>query len=135
MLMTRLVLPWLIALAVSGAATQVQEPPPTGPFKAVHLVSLTDAEVAALQDAIAELNAVVAKAGHPDVRYRLYKVVGKQAGDFNYLWESTWPSGAVYQKVHDSPEWAATVKKQSAIDALMKKEVYNRYVEVTRPAR
>jgi hypothetical protein len=107
-----------------------QEAPPKGPFKAMHLVNLTDAQAATVQTALADMNAVVAKAGYKDIRYRLYKVFGKQAGTYNYLWESFWPSGEVYQKVHATPEWAAAVKKNAALDALMKNELYNRFVEV-----
>jgi hypothetical protein len=80
------------------------------------------------------MNAVVAKAGHPDVRYRLYKVVGKQSGNYNYLWESTWPSGDVYDKVHKSAGWESAMKRHPQADDLMKGEVYNRYVEVA-PAK
>ena len=128
--MGRFIIACLIVTSVATTATLAQEPPPKGPFKTVHLVTLTDAEAATIQNAISDMNAAVAKAGHPDIRYRLYKVTGKQAGSFNYLWESAWPSGEVYRKVHDSPEWAANMKKNSGLDALMKNEIYNRYVEV-----
>ena len=37
-------------------------------FKAVHLVTLTAADVATLL-AVADLNAAVAKAGHPEIQY------------------------------------------------------------------
>ena len=128
--MGRFIIAWLVVGCIATTATLAQEPAPKGPFKAVHLVTLTDAEAATIQNAIAEMNGAVAKAGHPDIRYRLYKVTGKQAGSFNYLWESSWPNGEVYQKVHDSPEWVATMKKLSGLEPIMKNEIYNRYVEV-----
>ena len=133
--MGRFIIAWLILTSIATTATLAQEPPPKGSFKAVHLVTLTDAEAATIQNAIADMNAAVAKAGHADIRYRLYKVTGKQAGSFNYLWESVWPSGEVYQKVHDSPEWTATMKKLSGLETLMKNEIYNRYVEVVPKTR
>ena len=135
--MSRAVTAMSIAVAVFAGVSlaQTQEEPPTGAFKAVHLVNLSDAEVASVQDALADINAVVAKAGYADIRYRLYRVEGKQNGEFKYMWESEWPSGAVYQKVHDSPEWGAAVKRHPELDAIMKKEVYNRYVEVMRTPR
>jgi len=121
--------------AVLASAALAQEAPPEGPFKAVHLVGLTSAaEVATLQAALDDMNAVVAKAGHPDVRYRLYKVVGKQNGNYNYLWESSWPSGDVYDKVHKSAGWESAMKRHPKADDLMKGELYNRYVEVA-PAK
>jgi hypothetical protein len=116
-------------------ALAAQEPAPKGAFKTVHLVTLGPTEESMLTAALAEINAAVAKAGHPQIRYRLYKVTGKQAGDYNYMWEATFPSGAVYDAVHKSPAFEAATKKHPEIDQLMKNEVYNRYVEVTPASR
>ena len=123
----------LVALLVCSLATvsHGQEPTPKEAFKTVHLVNLTSADVATLQTALADLNAAVAKAGHADIRYRLYRVVGKQMGNYNYLWESSWPSGAVYDQVHKDPGYLAATKKHPEVERLMKNEIYNRYVEVT----
>jgi hypothetical protein len=109
-----------------------KEPPPKEAFKAVHLVTLTPADESSLLAALVEVNAVNAKAGHPEIRYRLYKVSGKQAGSHNYMWESSWPSGAVYEQIHGSAAFEAAIKKHPEVDALMKNETYNRYVEVTK---
>ncbi|MGE5814929.1 MAG: hypothetical protein ACM36C_10620 [Acidobacteriota bacterium] len=128
---SKTLLAFAILLAFPLSAARAQEPPAApGPFKSVHLVKLTDAKVATLQAALADLNAATAKAGYPEAKYRLYKVSGKQSGDFNYLFESSWPSGEVYQKVHTDPDWLAVAKKHSEIDALRKGEIYNHYVEV-----
>jgi hypothetical protein len=127
----RRLLPHLALLAVLSAVVHGQDAPPRSAFKTVHLVNLTTpAEVAKLQAAITDMNAVLAKAGYADVRYRLYKISGKQAGPYAYLWESTWPGAEAYEKVHQSADWTASSKKHQ-LDALMKDEVYNRYVEVT----
>jgi hypothetical protein len=115
------------AMATSAAA---QEPPPSGPFKAVHIVNLTPQQVATLQAWMADMNAAIAKAGHKDVRYRLYKVIGKQSGQYEFMWESEWPSGEVYQKVHSRPEWKTIGSKYPGLAELTKDEIYNRYVEV-----
>ena len=48
-----------------------------------------------------------------------------------YMWESSWPSGAVYDEVHKTPAYQAATEKHPEMDELMKTEVYNRYVEVT----
>ena len=120
-----------VMLGIAAAATALaQEAPPKQAFKAVHIVTLTDAQAATVQAALADLNAAVAKAGHADIRYRLYKVYGQQSGPYNYLWESVWPSGDVYQKVHDNPEWQAALKRHPELETLMKGELYNRFVEV-----
>lgn len=114
-----------------GTAAFAQEAPPEGPFRAVHLVGLkSPAEVATLQAALEDMNRAIADAGYPNIRYRLYKVVGKQNGNYNYLWESSWPGGDVYNRVHKGEDWLAATKKHPEMDALMKDEVYNRYVEV-----
>ena len=127
----RRLIPHLFLIAAFGAMVLAQDAPPKGPFKTVHLTNLKSAaDVAALQTAIADMNKAVASAGHRDVRYRLYKVSGEQAGTYGYLWESSWPGGDVYDKVHKHPEWIASSRKHPELDGLMKDEVYNRYVEV-----
>lgn len=120
----------VLSVALSAAAL-AQEAPPEGPFKTVHLVGLeSSADVAKLQAALDDMNRAVAAVGFSNIRYRLYKVVGRQNGNYNYLWESSWPSGDVYTRVHKSEDWLAATKKHPEIDALMKDEIYNRYVEV-----
>jgi hypothetical protein len=127
----RRLIPHLFLIAAFGAMVLAQDAPPKGPFKTVHLTNLKSAaDVTALQTAIADMNQVVANAGYRDVRYRLYKVTGQQAGAHAYLWESSWPSGDAYDKVHKSAEWAASTQKHPELDALMKDDIYNRYVEI-----
>ena len=120
----------LASTVLGQEASPAQEAPPKEAFKTVHLVTLSDADVVTVQTALDDLNAIVAKAGYPAVRYRLYKVVGRQTGSYSHLWESSWPGGEVYDTVHKSAEWQAALKKHAGIAAVMKGEVYNRYVEV-----
>ena len=117
-------------LAATPFAGLAQEAAPAEGFKAVHLTSLNPQQVAALQAWMRDINTAIEKAGHKEVRYRLYKVAGKQSGKYEYMWESSWPSGQVYKKVHDSPEWKAVASKHAGLDELLKDEIYNRYVEV-----
>jgi hypothetical protein len=91
-------------LVMTVGAVTPQEPTPCGAFKAVHLVNLTPQQVAALQAWMADMNAAIDKTGHKDIRYRLYKVIGKQAGRYEHMWESSWPSGEAYDKIHSSSE-------------------------------
>jgi hypothetical protein len=128
----------LVFAMICGATTMLAQPPAPAPsegFKAVHLVSLTPTQESSLLAALTDVNAAVAQAGHPDIRYRLYKVSGKQSGKYTHMWESTWPSGAVYDQVHKSAAFETATKKHPEIEELMKEEMYNRYVEVTAPAR
>ncbi len=121
-------------LGSPALVAQMSAPAPSEGFKAVHLVSLAPSQESSLLAALAEVNAAVAQAGHPDIQYRLYKVIGKQDGKYTHMWESTWPSGAVYDQVHKHAAFDAATKKHPEIEELMKDEVYNRYVEVT-PAK
>ena len=118
-------------LAIALVTTVAQERPPAQAFKAVHLTNLTPQQVVALQAWMADINAVMARAGHSEVRYRLYKVTGKQAGKYEYMWESSWPSGEIYKKIHDDPEWGAVTQRHPGLEGLLADEIYNRYVEVT----
>ena len=119
-----------VVLGIVAIAVAAQEPPPARGFKAVHLTNLTSQQVTALQAWMADMNAVIAKAGHPDIRYRLYKAIGTRAGKYEYMWESSWTSGDIYTKIHNSPEWKAVAERHPGLDALLKDEIYNRYVEV-----
>ena len=125
----------LMAVTLGAVVLHAQEPRPTEAFKAVHLVTLTPAQEATVLAALADVNASVAQAGHPDIRYRLYKVTGRQAGNFSHMWESSWPSGAVYDQVHQSPSFQAATKKHPQLEELMKTDIYNRYVEVASEKR
>jgi hypothetical protein len=119
-----------IVLGMVVISAAAQDPPPAPAFKAVHLTNLTPQQVAALQAWMADMNAAIAKAGHPDIRYRLHKVTGTQSGKYEYMWESSWPGGDAYSRIHNSPEWKAVSEKHPGLEALMQDEVYNRYVEV-----
>lgn len=127
----RSLIPQMFLIAAFYATVLAQDAAPREPFKAVHLVNLKSAaDVAAVQAALDDMNKVVASAGYRDVRYRLYKVSGKPAGAYSYQWESSWPGGEAYDKVHKSAEWAASLKRHPDLNAIMKDQLYNRYIEV-----
>ena len=129
--MKRLVVTGLVLIVAFAVTALAQDAPPKEPFKTVHLVNITSAaDVTELQATIADLNAVVAKAGFSDTRYRLFKVTGTQAGTYNYLLESSWPGGDAYDQVHKSPEWREAAQKHPDFQRITKDQVYNRYVEV-----
>jgi hypothetical protein len=125
------------ALAVAVVVTTVipvaaQDDPPSGPFRAVHLVSLTPQQVAVMQAWMTDINAVLDKAGQRDSRYRLFKVIGKQAGQYDFMWESSWPSGDVYTRIHSSPEWRAVREKHPDVSALTRTETNVAIASVSR---
>jgi hypothetical protein len=120
------------AIGLISAAAQNQDTPPNQPFQAVHLINLHSADTEkAIMAALTDINAAIAKAGCAKCGYHLWKVVGTQAGNYNYLWISNWPGRDVYVKVHNSAEYQAAINKHHELDAVMDAQIYNRYVEVT----
>ena len=101
-------------------------------LKTVHLFNVASAAAEAdLLGALDEMNQVIAKAGYPQSRYRVWKVQGDPQGSHTYLWESTWPDPAAYAKVHEDQAYQGAFERvRSTIDASMKDHVYNRYLEV-----
>jgi hypothetical protein len=121
------------AIGLVSAVAQNQDPPPNQPFQTVHLINLRSADAQkAFLAALTDINAAIAKAGCAKCAYHLWKVIGTQAGDYNYLWTSNWPGSEVYLKVHNSPGYQAAINKhQQDLDAVMNAQIYNRYVAVT----
>lgn len=124
-------LAWCVGLAAGCALAQGNAP--VEPFQAVHLIRLDmqkpDAEKT-LMKAISEMNRAIAKAGCAKCVYQLWKVAGEQNGTFNFLQISSWPGRAVYDKVHNSPEYEAASKSWPELRSVVQEELYNRYVEV-----
>jgi hypothetical protein len=114
------------------AVAQNQDAPPTQPFQAVHLIKVAspDAEKSLLA-ALIDVNKAIAKGGCAKCEYHLWKVFGTQAGDYNYIWISSWPGRDVYVKVHSSADYQAAINKHPELEKIMDTQVYNRYVEVS----
>jgi quinol monooxygenase YgiN len=77
---------------------------------------------------LGELSQAVASTGHPETRYRTWKVTGEQDGDYGYLFGSLWADRATYDAVHEHDDYTAVVTQleDSGLEAL-EEEVYNRY--------
>ena len=116
----------------AAAAAATPNPVPDQEFRAVHLLNLTAAQETDLLASFAELNKMFMKLGCTTCNYHLWKVAGQQAGAYTYLWESSWPGKAVYEKLHNAPEWKAysATPAGKKITEIQKGEVYNRFVEV-----
>src|SRR5689334_6481995 len=95
----------LVTAWITIGCAAAQDTPPDGPFKTVHLVTLNPDQQAKLSRAITEINGILAKAGYPNARYRLYKVSGKQHGQYSHLWEASWSGRAEYEKIHKLPAY------------------------------
>jgi hypothetical protein len=120
----------LITLMILTMGAVAQEQPPQGPFKTVHLVTLDASQEAKLSRTLAQFNQAMAKAGYPNARYRLYRVAGKQQGPHTHLWEASWSGRSDYEKIHNLPAYQEASALLEEVTALMKDEVYNRFVEI-----
>src|SRR5215469_12271860 len=121
------------AAALVSALAQNDDMPPDQPFQAVHLINLPSAEAEkSLLAALTDINTAIAKAGCTKCGYHLWKVYGTQAGPFNYLWTSSWPGRDVYMKVHQSADYQAAINRHPGMEDVMKSQIYNRYVEVSK---
>lgn len=116
----------------AAAAAATPNPVPDQEFRAVHLLNLTAAQETDLLASFADLNKMFVKLGCTTCNYHLWKVAGRQAGANAYLWESSWPGKAVYEKLHNTPEWKALSATPAGkrMEEITKNEVYNRFVEV-----
>lgn len=125
--------PLLASVVFSMASMSTGRAETEGPsLKTVHLFNVASgAAEADLFGALDEMNQAIAKEGYPQSRYRVWKVQGDQKGSHTYLWESTWPDGATYAKVHEAQSYQRAFERvRSAIEASVKDQVYNRYVEI-----
>lgn len=97
----------------------------------MHLTTLPPDKEQEFLSVLNEYNQLFSKLGYPNVRYRLWKVSGKQAGEYAHMWQSFWPSRAVYDKVHENEAYKKLAEKYRAFgEATVKAEVYNHYVEL-----
>jgi hypothetical protein len=101
-----------------------------GVFKAVHLLNLKSVEnEAKLIAMLDDFNKVVAEVGYPNIRYNIWKERGDREGQFKYIFESTWPDQATYDKVHNNEKYQSIFKKyKTHYEDLIKEDVYSRYV-------
>lgn len=124
--------PFMVALAASGIG-RAQAPVAEQPSQAVHLLLLDaynpNAE-AVVRSAVTGINQAIVKAGCAACTYHLWKVVDAAPGSYNYVQTSTWPSKAMYEKVHTSPDYLAASGNWQTLRAVVMKEVYNRYAEI-----
>jgi quinol monooxygenase YgiN len=104
-------------------------------FLALHLYNpASDETHQQLLTALDELSQAVASVGHPETRYRVWKVTGEQTGDYGYLFGSLWADRDTYDAVHEHADYKAVMTKieESGLEAL-EAEVYNRYTLLNPP--
>ena len=75
-----------------------------------------------------EGTAAIARAGHPETRYDLWKIAEDQKGPFGYLFGSIWADREAYEAVHAHPAHQAFMERYGGVlKILVKEEFGNRY--------
>jgi len=130
----------IVVLALGTAASFRGAAPPKGPaYKTVHVFtpgSVNDEKL--LLSLLEEFNSTIARLGVPSVRYRLWKAVGSGGDKAELMYESTWPSREVYDRVHKEKEYVDLLKKYLPfLRQVLKGEVYTAWfgTEPNPPAR
>ena len=121
--------------AETTQAPEATEQAPGFSFLALHLYNpASDDAHQQLLAGLGELSQAVAGAGHPETRYRTWKVTGEQDGDFGHLFGSLWADRATYDAVHEHDDYKAVVTpfEDPGLEAL-EGEVYNRYELLNSP--
>jgi hypothetical protein len=121
-LLSVIILPLGSATAFLSAAAPPKEPA----YKTVHMFtpgSIHDEKL--LLSLLEEFNATVARLGAPGVRYRLWRAVGTEGDKAELMYESTWPSREVYDRVHKEKEYVSLLQKYLPfLRQVLKGEVY-----------
>lgn len=103
------------------------------PFQAVHLlwvdVQQSHAEER-MRTAMAGLNEAIRKAGCAACVYHLWRVSEGSPGGYNYMQQSNWPSRAMYDQVHGSPDYARASQGWTTLRSVVTREVYVRQSEI-----
>ncbi len=116
-------------------ATEMAAPASGPTFLALHLYNpASDDAHQQFLTFLDELTQAVASAGHPETRYRVWKVTGEQTGDHGYLFGSLWADRATYDAVHEHDAYKAVMTpfEESGIEPF-EAEVYNRYTALNPP--
>jgi hypothetical protein len=120
----------LFAAVASTAVAQQRPAPPAGPFKALHLMTMTSAQEATYLAWVKDANQVFSKLGCSNCAYHLYKVGAAGGGKYNHMMWSDWPGRDVYAKLHTSDEYKAVEKKYAILAEVDKTQFYDRFVEI-----
>lgn len=127
----------VLALGPAAGILGVGAPPKEPAYKTVHVFtpgSVNDEKL--LFSVLEEFNAMIARLGASGVRYRLWKAVGPKGDTGELMYESTWPSRDVYDRVHKEKEYVTLLEKYLPyLRQVLKSEVYSAWLatETSRP--
>lgn len=120
---------FVLTLSASGLRAAALAGPA---YRTVHTFSLPSAQdEAKLLSVLEEFNQVIARLGAREARYRLWKIQGAEAGLSGYMYESTWPSLEVYDRVHGEAAYKKVLEKNLPfLREILKNEIYDKVVEL-----
>ena len=99
-------------------------------FRTVYSINLNNVEDEAEFVVIAEVfNKLVADLGYQNISFSFWNVTGDIEGEYNYIFESTWPDQETFEKVFANEKFKVTMNKWYPIFKKMIAEgIYNRYI-------
>ena len=100
-------------------------------FKTIHFFNLRPKyNENEMQVILERFNVLFNKLGHPDCRYRVWKITEGKDQPY-YLWESNWTSKSVYDEIHENEEFRKLIREDFiGLRMMFKDHSYYRYYEL-----
>ena len=100
-------------------------------FKTIHFFNLRPKyNENEMQVILERFNVLFNKLGHPDCRYRVWKITEGKDQPY-YLWESNWTSKSVYDEIHENEEFRKLIREDFiGLRMMFKEHSYYRYYEL-----
>jgi len=119
-----MVTPWCFAQKQGIQKDQV-------PYKTMHFFNLKPKYSADdLQIILDKFNRLFVKLGHPDCKYRLWKI-SEDKKHTRYLWESNWTNKIVYDEIHENKEYRKLIRVDFiGLRKMFKDHSYYKYHEI-----
>ena len=122
----------LLSLSNYSNSSKCEESTGSEVFKAVHLINLrVETSEVELLKILNEFNEVIVELGYPNIKCQLWKERSDRQGKYKYIFESTWPSQEIYDKIHNSDIFKKTAKKyKKKYGEVITEDIYNRYISL-----
>ena len=81
-------------------------------YRTVHFINLKNVEDEAEYVVMADIfTKLMTEVGYQNIRFDFWKVAGNIEGQYQYIFESTWPDKETYDEVHEYEKFNVTKKK------------------------
>ena len=117
------------------AVAEVETVAPDAPLLALHLLQLdSDEQAVDLANRLDAFNTVVAEAGHPEIRYSVWRNTGERDTTYSHVFGSIWPDRATYDQVHALESYQTLLQEQmEELEDITENDTYGRYTFVRAP--